>query len=473
MQEITTIQMQGAIFNDKSFNRSKLQVLARRHQVTIDIINEVLQITGTWSEIAKFRKILNEEISKFLVRNTTALATLQADQKQENTFDTKSSTDKGIIHMGSLNNDVLALMEKCGTYKHDQLTYDTEGGRVIIQCPGDENTASTIADEFQTEYGQLMMGGKLKEFSFPILNISNRQKIDELVMRFNNDYPQSVFKFDNGNKVIKCYSVNARQMNHIKTKVKDLLEKPEDATAPASDSVGDTPTSMSMTLPGGRRVTLKQADIVEEAVDVIVNAANERLSHDGGVAAAINKASYNGVQALSTALIQQRGPLATGQAVYTEAGGALKCKYVIHTVGPIRHQHGEQCQHLLWTACMNTLQLAEQLKATSLAVPPISTGIFAVPKDLVAKTIIQAVCSYPGYTEGVLRDIRIVIIDKETYKVFRPHFIDMRANWNAGVATTQPPIPFQQSHSWPNGKDEYRFQVKQLISLSAIVLNVR
>ena len=451
--------MQGSIFNDESFNRSKLQVLARRHRVTININNEVLQITGTWNEISEFRKMLNEEISKFLTSKTSTLATSQDDLKQENIFDTKSSADKGIIHMGSLSNDVLALMEKCGIYKHDQLTYDTEGGCVIINCPGDEDTASTIADAFQTEYRQLMMSGKLKDFSFPILNVNNEQNIDDLVMKFNSDYPQSVFKFDQYNQVIKCLSMNARQMSHIKAKVKDLLEKPDVATAPVSDSVGDTPTSMSMTLPGGRSVTLKQANIVEEAVDVIVNAANEWLSHDGGVAAAINKASHGRVQTLSTALIHQRGSLATGQAVYTEAGGALKCKYVIHTVGPIQHKHGDQCQHLLWTACMNTLQLGEQLKATSLAVPPISTGIFAVPKDLVAKTIVQAVCSYPGYTVGVLQDIRIVIIDKETYKAFKSDFIDMRANWSAGVATTQPPLPLQQSHSWPNGKDECRFLV--------------
>ena len=249
--------------------------------------------------------------------------------------------------MGSLSNNALALMEKCGIYKHDHLTYDAEGGRVIISCPGDEDTASSIADAFQTEYGQLMMGGKLKEFFFPILNVNNKQNIEQLVMKFNNDYPQSVVMFDQENKVIKCLSMNARQMSHIKAKVKDLLEKPDDATAPASVSVGDTPTSMSMTLPGGRRVTLKQADIVEEAVDVIVNAANEKLSHDGGVAAAINKASYGRVQTLSTALVQQRGPLTTGQAVYTEAGGALKCKCVIHTVGPEGYKHGEQCQHLL------------------------------------------------------------------------------------------------------------------------------
>ena len=442
--------MKGSIFNDKSFNSSKLQVLARRCQVTIKISNEVLQVTGTWNEIAGFRKKLNEEISEFLAKNAPALATLQADQKQFD--DAKSTAEKGIIHMGSLSNDVLALMEKCGIYRHDHLTYDTEGGRVVINCPGDEETASSIADAFHTEYRHFVLGGKLKEFSFPILNVNDKQKIGQLVRKFNNDYPQSVFKFDQENKVIKCLSMNACQMSHIETKVKELLEKPDDVRAPASDSVGDTPTSMSMTLPGGRRVTLKQANIVEEAVDVIVNAANERLSHDEGVAAAINKASYYRVQTLSTAYIQQHGPLTTGQAMYTEAGGALKCKYVIQTVGPEGYKHGDQCKHLLWTACTNTLQLAEQLKTTSVAMPPISTGIFAVPKDLVAKTIIQTVCSYPGYTEGVLQDIRIVIIDKETYKAFQPHFIDMRANWSVDAAPTRPPIPFQQSHSWSDGK---------------------
>ena len=351
-------------------------------------------------------------------------------------------------------------MKKSGIYKHDHLTYDPEGGCVIIQCPGDEETASTIAEAFQAQYSQVLMGGMLKEYSFPVLTIDNRQKIDELVKQFNTDYPQSVFKFDQESKVIKCLSMNARQMARIKAKVKDLLEKPD--APPASASVADTHTSMSMTLPGGRRVTLKQANIVEETVDVIVNAANDKLDHIGGVAAAINKASHNMVQLYLTRLLQQHGgPLATGQAVYTAAGGALKCKHIIHTIGPEAYKHGNQCHHLLWTACMNTLQLAEQLKAISLAMPPISTGIyFQVPKDLVAKTLIQTVCSYPGYTEGVLRDIRIVIIDKETYEAFKPSFIDMRANWNAGVATTQPPIPLQHSHSWPNGINVFGYRVK-------------
>ena len=96
-------------------------------------------------------------------------------------------------------------------------------------------------------------------------------------------------------------------------------------------------------------------------------------------------------------------------------------------------------------ACINTLQLAETLKANSLAIPPISTGIFKVPKDLAAKTIIQAVCKYPGNNEGFLQDICIVIIDKETYK---PLFVDVRANCHASIIATQPATLFQQNQSW-------------------------
>ena len=340
-------------------------------------------------------------------------------------------------------------MQKCGVYKHDHLTYDTEGGRVIIECPGDEEKASKIAEEFQVQYNQMMMGGKLREYSFPIIDISNQQRIDELVKQFNNDYSQSVFKFDRENQVIKCLSMSARQMRQIKTKVKDLLEKPDHGAAAA----GDTATSMSMTIPGGRRITLKQANIVEEEVDVIVNPANDRLAHGAGVADAINKASQGMVQALSTNLMQQHGrPLETGQVVYTTAGGALKCKFVVHAVGPEGYKHGDKCQPLLWMACMNTLQQAEKLQAISLAIPPISTGIYQMAKNLVAKTIIQTVSNYLCH-ERFLQDIRIVIIDKETYDAFKPAFVDMRTNCNAGVIATQPTSPLQQNHSWPNGKN--------------------
>lgn len=145
-------------------------------------------------------------------------------------------------------------------------------------------------------------GGKLKDHSFPISVTHSKQQIEELISRFNTDYSQSIFKYDEENKIIKCLTMNARQLSHIKTKMKDQLNS-QPATEPAIVPVNsDTNTFWSMSLPGGRSVTLKQANIVNEAVDVIVDAANDRLVHGAGVAAAINKASEGVVQKLSSDL---------------------------------------------------------------------------------------------------------------------------------------------------------------------------
>ena len=209
---------------------------------------------------------------------------------------------------------------------------------------------------------------------------------------------------------------------------------------------------MSITFTAGRKVTLKHANIVEEAVDGIVNAANDKLQHIGGVALAINKASQGVVQVLSNTIIKKCNFIATGTAVHTAAGGALKCKYVIHTVGPEQRVHGNQTEHLLWAACINTLQLAEKLSVSSIAIPPISSGVFGVPKDVVAKTIIQAVCTYHVHTEGILQDIRIVIIDKETYLAFKPFFTNARVLFD-GNPPPQSSALSQQSHSFHKGKE--------------------
>ena len=101
-----------------------------------------------------------------------------------------------------------------------------------------------------------------------------------------------------------------------------------------------------------RRVTIKLGDIVEEEVDVIVNAANNHLLHGAGVAVAIDKASYGLVQQESSKFIQHAGTLQTGEVVKTKAGGKLRCKTVIHAVGPIAHQHKDQCAWLLITHCL-------------------------------------------------------------------------------------------------------------------------
>ena len=177
-----------------------------------------------------------------------------------------------------------------------------------------------------------------------------------------------------------------------------------------------------------RRVSIKFGDIVQEEVDTIVNSANMHLLHNTGVAAAIDKASGGIVQTESRKMTWIRKVIPTGDAVATVAGGALKCKFVVHAVGPIADQHKNQCGVLLKKACMSALNIAQNFKATSIAFPPISSGNSGVPAELVAEVILSTLCSYTCSNPALLSDVRIVIIDKLTFDAFLNVFCRYQQN---------------------------------------------
>ncbi len=79
-------------------------------------------------------------------------------------------------------------------------------------------------------------------------------------------------------------------------------------------------------------------DITAEVVDAITNAANEDLWHGGGVAGAISRKGGPIIQKESRDYVKKHGRVETGTCGFT-SGGNLKCKYVIHAVGPIWNDH--------------------------------------------------------------------------------------------------------------------------------------
>ena len=89
----------------------------------------------------------------------------------------------------------------------------------------------------------------------------------------------------------------------------------------------------SSNLEGGRSLLLVVGDLLAEPVDAIVNAANSRLAHGGGVAAAISRAAGQALDDESRAHVLEHGPIPTGEAVVTTAG-RLELEGVIHAVGP-------------------------------------------------------------------------------------------------------------------------------------------
>lgn len=118
-------------------------------------------------------------------------------------------------------------------------------------------------------------------------------------------------------------------------------------------------------------------DITTMDVDVIVNAANNALQMGGGVCGAIFRAA--GEEKLEAACNKIR-PIKTGEAVITD-GFDLKAKYIIHTAGPIFNPGDtERTKHLLEKSYMNSLELAKENGAKSIAFPLISAGIYGYPK---------------------------------------------------------------------------------------------
>jgi putative ATPase len=161
--------------------------------------------------------------------------------------------------------------------------------------------------------------------------------------------------------------------------------------------------------PGGRFFEVVTGDLLKEPVDAIVNAANGRLAHGGGVAAAIARAAGPALQEDGDRMVRQHGPVPVGEAVVTKAG-RLPFKGVIHAVGPHQGQ-GREEEHLAHALAAALLRAHEQGWA-SISFPAVSSGIFAVPLDVCARAYVRAVRGFfAGHPDTSLRTVRLCLFD--------------------------------------------------------------
>lgn len=146
-----------------------------------------------------------------------------------------------------------------------------------------------------------------------------------------------------------------------------------------------------------------KGDLLEEPVEAIVNAANGRLAHGGGVAGAIARAAGPELQKESDALVRARGALSSGQAAATGAG-RLPFKGVIHAVGP-RYGEGDEERKLV-LALSRAFAAASARGWESVAFPAVSSGIFSVPVGICARAYVAAARAAP------LRKVRLCLRDQ-------------------------------------------------------------
>ena len=168
-------------------------------------------------------------------------------------------------------------------------------------------------------------------------------------------------------------------------------------------------------LPTGQTIQIVQGDITTENVDAIVNAANERLQHGGGVAWAISRKGGPAIQKESDEWIQQYGPVLHSHPAWT-SGGHLPAKYVIHAVGPVWGDGDEDRK--LSEAVTGSLRLADELKCSSIALPAISTGIYGFPKDRAAGILFSSIAGYFQNNLSTLSVIKLVLFDQPTVDIF-------------------------------------------------------
>jgi len=137
-----------------------------------------------------------------------------------------------------------------------------------------------------------------------------------------------------------------------------------------------------------------KGNIVDMAVDVIVNAANESMRGGGGVDGAIHAAA--GPELVKETV--KHAPLYVGKAVATGAYD-LDAKAIIHVVGPM-WSGGSSGEYLSLETCYrNAVELACEMGHRSIAFPSISTGVYGFPIERAAmvalKTLSEMSVKYP------------------------------------------------------------------------------
>ncbi|MFC9910000.1 O-acetyl-ADP-ribose deacetylase [Streptomyces sp. NPDC127197] len=161
-------------------------------------------------------------------------------------------------------------------------------------------------------------------------------------------------------------------------------------------------------------IRLVQGDITRESADAIVNAANSSLLGGGGVDGAIHRRGGPAILEECRALRASRygKGLPTGQAVATTAGD-LNARWVIHTVGPV-HSEQEDRSALLASCYRESLRVADELGARTVAFPAVSVGIYGWPMDDAARIAVQTVRE----TDTAVEEVIFVLFDERAYEAF-------------------------------------------------------
>ncbi|KAG9014889.1 hypothetical protein FRB94_009047 [Tulasnella sp. JGI-2019a] len=170
------------------------------------------------------------------------------------------------------------------------------------------------------------------------------------------------------------------------------------------------------------KIEVWQGDITTLDVDVIVNAANNRLLGGAGVDGAIHRAAGPELKKECKTL----GGCETGNAKITK-GYNLPASHVIHAVGPIYDSDEvERVAKLLQSCYGVSLRLAVEAGLKSIAFPSISTGIYGYPIEDATPIALKTTREFLESEKGAHLDKVIFCVfsdeDKRVYEMLTPEY---------------------------------------------------
>ncbi|XP_070574790.1 protein mono-ADP-ribosyltransferase PARP14-like [Ptychodera flava] len=165
----------------------------------------------------------------------------------------------------------------------------------------------------------------------------------------------------------------------------------------------------------GKKITVKQGDISNERVDVIVNSISGDMESPfkGGISQAIFSKAGNDLLTATQAL----GTMQVGD-VKSTVSGRLKCREVYHCV--LDKYYGGKGKRILRSVVKEVLNQASQSKFTSIAFPSLGTGYLGFPPQQVAEVMFQEALHFANkHKYSSLKDIRFIVFNAESVDAFQ------------------------------------------------------
>jgi O-acetyl-ADP-ribose deacetylase len=162
------------------------------------------------------------------------------------------------------------------------------------------------------------------------------------------------------------------------------------------------------------KVTVKQGDVLDEIVDVLICTANPTLGMSGGVNGALLQRGGSRVQAeLKQYLVDRQIRSVERGAVVRTGPGPLGVKHILHAVGV--NAFYESSVDVIAALLKTALSEASALGAKSVATPAVATGYGPLSMSEFAAALALALSG----SYGEIEELRVVLRDSDDAALIR------------------------------------------------------